>query len=84
MQLVARVRVDVAGTDGEAVCAPRGGLRAAVTVHVPLICTADRSSTAFVTLNVQAHDYFGLPELTRAEPAAAHERTSTLRARSRV
>ena len=76
--------VEVAGTDGEAVYAPQGGLRAAVTVHVPLIRTADRSSTAFVTLNAQVQDSFGLPELTRAGPAAARERTSTLGARSHV
>ena len=49
---------------------------AATAMHTPVLCTADRTPTAILTLTAQTHDCFGMSELTRVEAAAARARTS--------
>ena len=65
MQPAPSVHVEVAGTHGAAVHAPRRGSRAAAAVHMPALCTAERTPTAILTLTAQTHDSFGMSELTR-------------------
>ena len=76
--------VEVAGTHGAAGHAPRRGSHAATAVHTPVVCTADRTPTAILTLTAQTHDSFGMSELTRVGAADARERTSALGGGMRV
>ena len=84
MQPASRAHVEVAGTHGAAGHAPRRGSHAATAVHTPVVCTADCTPTAILTLTAQTHDSFGMSELTRVGAADARERTSALGGGMRV
>ena len=84
MQPAPSVHVEVAGTHGAAGHAPRRGSRAAAALHVPRCARADSPPTAILTLTAQAHDCFGMSELTRVGAAAARVRTNGLGAVTRV
>ena len=84
MQTAPSVHVEVAGTHGAAGHAPRRGSRAATAVHMPVLCTADRTPTAILTLTAQTHDSFGMSELTRVGAVDARARTGGLGAGARV
>ena len=84
MQPAPSVHVEVAGTHGAAGHAPRRGSHAATAVHTPVLCTADRTPTAILTLTAQTYDSFGMIELTRVEAAAARAKMSGFGAGTRM
>ena len=71
MQFTPRDHVEVAGTSGVARHGLRSGRFACLRGASARLPQANRASTAFVTLNEQAHGCFDLYELAHAGDLAA-------------
>ena len=76
MQYIPRVHTHAAGTDVVARHGRNSDRHASSAVLCARLPQAECTSTAFMTLDAQAHDFFDLLELTHARHVGPRERTA--------